>query len=253
MATHTYEDTEHQLKIQLKSALDYIKILEKERESNPKCNRIGQPTDYPANPCHCSLLTTEKVNTSDTKKSQKATLSEQLDAAKDDNQILKKTISDLKEDYNLVKYQCKVFEEDFKKEQIERLNVSKKLAVVERELQDTRAVLEQYSALHAQTAADRRRESMQKIRNDYYRSQQQHYPYQSSYGDFVGRGVARVECDGEAADEDIIDSLVEPDDNPGIAASSCTSNTDLLCPKCNAGFCVDEHVAFIDHVDACRR
>jgi len=223
MATQKCKDTDHQLKIQLKSALDYIKILEKER-----------------------------VSTSNTK-SQKPTLSEQLDAAQGENQILKKTISDLKEDYNFVKYQCKVFEEDFKKEQIERLTVSKKLAAIERELQDTRTVLEQYSAFHAQTAADRRQESMQKIRNDYYRSQQQHYPYQSGFSGFVGRGVARVECDGEAADEDIIDSLVEPDDNPGIATSSCTSSSDLLCPKCNAGFCVDEHVAFIDHVDACRR
>lgn len=247
-----FTSSKQDLQIQLKSALDRIDVLEKQLKDR---ERKGTPTAT----VHVDVqqyIQKIQLAENETKvlKWDKQNLASQLKSSKEQNMTLKKKVTTLEEDCNIVKYQFNLFEEDFKNERSEKERAMKKVSSLERDLETTRTLLNQYSESQAQNAAAQRQASRQKIKDDYYRNQSYQVPAanRQQHTGFIGRG--RVECDGEDSDDDdVIDSLQEPSyDDCSTSHDRMQNSNSLQCPKCNAGFDIDDHVAFIDHVDTCR-
>ena len=73
---------------------------------------------------------------------------------------------------------------------------------------------------------------------------------------YRSRGPGIVVCDGEdetpiGDDEDIIDSLVEPDSDGGTSPAPAAQAADLQCPKCSRGYSIQQHSDFLEHIDTC--
>lgn len=166
-----------------------------------------------------------------------------------------------KKDEEIATYQAqlKLFNDDFHAEHREREKANSDVKQLREELNVTKELLAQYTSEQMNNAHHRRAEAMKRIHEQHYKSHNGplHANYASSQPYFRQRGAGIVVCDGEDErpldpDEDIIDSLVEPD-NQNNASSSHDSDAQLQCPNCNQGFPIEQHSQFLDHIDECTR
>jgi len=248
-----------ELRIQLKSAQDYIKIIERKLDELNK-NSNGQRTstnDQDVQQMQNQLQQLQLVgNDVQILQREKQHMVSELKANKKQLHICQQTIERLQAENYAFKLENDTYREDFRRERGDREKTQSKLIEMEKELEASRTLVSQYSEQLMGQAAARRQAAVQKTREDYYRA----HPYSPSArqhrrNSYVGRGqsLGRVVCDAETTQqqtgEDIIDSLVEPHTSRSSSVSS--SGSDLQCPKCNQVYRIDDHSTFLEHIDAC--
>jgi len=245
-----------ELRIQLKSAQDYIKVVEGQLDKSKSTNDTNRNQVQHGN----DILQMENQlqqlqlvgNEVQSLQRDKQILSAELMTSRNQLELFQKSIERLKEANYAFKLENDTYKEDFKRERHDREKAQSRIVELEKDLEIARTLLNQYSEQHALSASQRRANVVQKIREDYYRA----HPYcptaRHRRNSYIGRSAGRIVCDGE--DEDVIDSLVEPQSptsGPSPRTSVSSDSNTLQCPKCNAEWPIDSHCEFLEHIDVC--
>jgi len=245
-----------ELRIRLKSAQDYIKVVEGKlmTANDPNCNQVQQNHDIIQMENQLQQLQLVGVDVQQLHRD-KQLLQAELMTSRNQLELFHKSVERLKQANYAFKLENDTYREDFSRERQDREKAQSRIIELEKDLEVARTLLTQYSEQHAVSALQRRAASVQKIREDYYRA----HPYgptaRHRRNSYIGRSAGRIVCDGD--DEDVIDSLTEPQSptsGPSSRTSSVSSSSNSLqCPKCNAEWPIDNHCAFLEHIDVCQK
>ena len=165
-----------------------------------------------------------------------ATLQHRMGQLHDENAKLKKRIEDLGQciDHDdlitVYKTKIKLLEQDVYNGNVAREQSSERVRELEKELDSTKAMLENLQRQEMSMYAHRRAMSLQNYEQQYYQK------VYGNEGRFVGQDSGQLYDDDNVAGEDVVDT---PSDNW------------LNCAVCDKAFTLEDHADMIKHLELC--